>query len=295
MPAVDGVELVIHGEIAEAQALEILEEEKARFAARGKKLARVELTADGDEIIVRATELSPIRRVRRITGYLAPTDNWNAAKQAELRDRVVQANLTAVLGKNEVKSLGVKLRVNGLFYESVVDGPGIRDALFVQGCPRRCPGCHNPGSWDFGGGTEVDVAEVVAALPSSPLVYGVTFSGGEPFCQAEALLPIARHVKRLDLSLWIYTGYTWEELLAHPDPAVWGLLTLADVVVDGPFVRELADMNLAFRGSANQRLIDVPASLEKGEVVLWEPRREELPPPVKMEKDILFPRGGFSK
>lgn len=295
MPVIDGVELVVRGEIAEAQALEILEEEKVRFAARGKKLARVELTADGDEIIVRAMELSPIRRVRRITGYLAPTDSWNAAKQAELRDRATQANLAAALGRDGAEPLGVKLRVNGLFYESVVDGPGIRDALFVQGCPRRCSGCHNPGSWDFGGGTEVDVGEVIAALPSSPLVAGVTFSGGEPFCQPAALIPVARHVKRLGLSLWIYTGYTWEGLLAHPDPAVWGLLTLADVVVDGPFVRELADLALAFRGSANQRIIDVPASLEKGEVVLWEPRREELPPPVKMEKDILFPRGGFSK
>jgi len=276
MPVIDGVKLTVQGEIAENQIHDLLEEEKSRFAAKGKKLARVELEADGDEVIVRSFEASPIKRVRRITGYLAPTDNWNAAKQAELRDRVVQANLTAVLGKGGVEPLGVKLRVNGLSYESVVDGPGIRDTLFVQGCPRRCLGCHNPGSWDFSGGVEVDVAEAIAALPFSPLVYGVTFSGGEPFCQAEALLPIARHVKRLDLSLWVYTGYTWEELLDLLDPAVWELLTLADVVVDGPFVRELADLGLAFRGSANQRLIDVRASLEKGETVLWELRRAEI-------------------
>lgn len=271
------VELVVRGEIAEAQIREILEEEKARFAARGKKLARVELTADGDEIIVRATELSPIKRVRRITGYLAPTDSWNAAKQAELRDRATQADLAAALGRGGAEPLGAKLRVNGLFYESVVDGPGIRDVLFVQGCPRRCPGCHNPGSWDFGGGTEVDVAEVIAALPSSPLVAGVTFSGGEPFCQAAALVPVARHVKRRGLDLWVYTGYTWEELLALKEPGVWELLELADVVVDGPFVRELAELGLAFRGSANQRLVDARASLAAGKTVLWERSAGGLP------------------
>jgi anaerobic ribonucleoside-triphosphate reductase activating protein len=291
MPVKEEVELVVRGEIAEVQVREILEEEKARFAARGKKLARVELTADGEEVVIRATELSPIRRVRRITGYLAPTDNWNAAKQAELRDRVTQANLTAALGRGGAEPLGVRLRVNGLSYESVVDGPGIRDTLFVQGCPRRCPGCQNPGSWDFGGGTEVDVGEVIAALPSSPLAAGVTFSGGEPFCQAAALVPVARHVKQLGLNLWVYTGFTWEELLALEGPGVRKLLGLADVVVDGPFVRELADLGLAFRGSANQRLIDVQASLAAGEAVLWEPPRRELPPPV--EREALGKGGPF--
>ncbi|NHM28017.1 anaerobic ribonucleoside-triphosphate reductase activating protein [Desulfofundulus sp. TPOSR] len=165
-------------------------------------------------------------------------------------------------------------------YESVVDGPGLRDVVFVQGCPHRCPGCHNPDSWDFGGGTEVDVADVLVSLPSSPLITGVTFSGGEPFCQAAALAEVARHAKARGLNLWIYTGYTWEELLDHPDPAVLRLLALADVVVDGRFVQEEAYLDLPFRGSANQRLIDVRESLNTGNVVLWEPAvpAENIPP-----------------
>nr|WP_073166276.1 anaerobic ribonucleoside-triphosphate reductase activating protein [Desulfofundulus australicus] len=157
-----------------------------------------------------------------------------------------------------------------MVYESVVDGPGLRDVLFVQGCPHRCSGCQNPGSWDFGGGTEVDIANVLVSLPSSPLVSGITFSGGEPFCQAAALVEVAQHIKSLGLNLWIYTGYTWEELLAHPDPAVKRLLALTDVVVDGRFVQAEADLSLPFRGSRNQRPIDVRKSLGTGRVVLWE-------------------------
>lgn len=263
--------------VTKEEAKAVLEEEIARFKAAKKKLAKVEVEAEGDELVVKSYPASPIKRVRRITGYLAPTDSWNAAKQAELRDRATQADLAAALGRAGAEPLGVKLRVNGLFYESVVDGPGIRDVLFVQGCPRRCPGCHNPGSWDFGGGTEVDVAEVIAALPSSPLVAGVTFSGGEPFCQAAALVPVARHVKGRGLDLWVYTGYTWEELLALEEPGVRELLELADVVVDGPFLRERADLALAFRGSANQRLVDARASLAAGKTVLWERSAGGLP------------------
>lgn len=262
------MQIQVTGDIAQEQVDKIVAQEVESFRKQGKNVARITLTVDGDEIEVRTIEKSPIRRVRRITGYLAEVDNWNSAKKAELRDRVVHLNLSKSL--DAFKETGITLRVDGLYYESVVDGPGLRDVLFVQGCPHRCPGCHNPGSWDFSGGTEVDVAEVKAAIPSSPIIRGVTFSGGEPFCQAAPLVEIARHIKNLGLDLWVYTGYTWEELINNPNPEVRELLTLTDVVVDGRFVQAQADKSLPFRGSANQRIIDVQRTLKKGRVVLWE-------------------------
>ncbi|MGB9825960.1 MAG: anaerobic ribonucleoside-triphosphate reductase activating protein [Desulfofundulus sp.] len=265
---VDSVKVVYSPGVSEEEARTLALEEVTRFNQAGKRLAKVEIDVDGEDYVVKSWEVSPIRRVRRITGYLAPTDSWNSAKLAELRDRVVHHNLAALQGK-AVRETGVKLRLNGLVYESVVDGPGLRDVLFVQGCPHRCAGCQNPGSWDFDDGTLVDVADVLASLPSSRLVTGVTFSGGEPFCQAAALAEVARQVKSLGLDLWVYTGYTWEELLTHPDPAVKRLLALTDVVVDGRFVQGEADLSLPFRGSRNQRLVGVRESLRAGRVVLW--------------------------
>lgn len=276
------MQIVLNGNIEQELADRLVAEEKETFARQGKKIAKIVLTDCGDEIEVKTYEESPIRRIRRITGYLAETDRWNAPKLAELRDRVVHTNL-ASRGRLAVREAGVKLRLNGLVYESVVDGPGLRDVVFVQGCPHRCAGCQNPGSWDFEGSTEVDVADVLVSLPSSPLITGVTFSGGEPFCQATVLGEVARHIKSLGLNLWVYTGYTWEELLAHPDPAVLRLLVLTDVVVDGRFVQEEADLSLPFRGSRNQRFIDVRESLKAGKVILWEPAVPAAHiPPVKI-------------
>ncbi|MDQ0286822.1 anaerobic ribonucleoside-triphosphate reductase activating protein [Desulfofundulus luciae] len=276
---VDGVKVVYSPGVSEEEARTLVQEEIARFSQAGKRLSKVEIDIDGEDYVIKSWEVSPIRRIRRITGYLAETDSWNSAKLAELRDRVIHHNLAA-LGRLAARETGIKLRLNGLVYESVVDGPGLRDVLFVQGCPHRCAGCQNPGSWDFDGGTLVDVADVLASLPSSPLITGVTFSGGEPFCQASTLVEVARQVRSRGLDLWVYTGYTWEELLAHPDPAVKRLLVLADVVIDGRFVQAEADLSLPFRGSRNQRLIDVRKSFETGKVVLWEQKScaAEIPP-----------------
>jgi anaerobic ribonucleoside-triphosphate reductase activating protein len=262
------LQIIVNGNIEPKLVEQLVTEEKESFARQGKQIAKIIITDCGDEIEVRTYEKSPIRRVRRITGYLANTDNWGAAKLAELRDRVMHTNVNAMTGTAPVKT-GVTLQVNGLVYESVVDGPGLRDLIFVQGCPHRCPGCHNPGSWDFEGGTVVDIADVVASIPSSPLISGITISGGEPFCQAANLLEVAQYIKDRGLNLWVYTGYTWAELLTHPDPAVNQLLALTDVVVDGRFEQDKADLSLPFRGSANQRLIDVQASLQAGRVILW--------------------------
>ena len=159
------------------------------------------------------------------------------------------------------------IRLAGVVRESIVDGPGYRFTVFVQGCPHSCPGCHNPETHDFAGGTDTDPQKIIDAVGKNPLLDGVTFSGGEPLCQAEALLPVAQAVKQMGLTLMIYTGWTFEQLLEQNDPHVMALLQLADWLVDGPFVLAKRDLTLLFRGSQNQRVLDLPASLAKGEAV----------------------------
>lgn len=159
------------------------------------------------------------------------------------------------------------VRLAGVVRESIVDGPGFRFTVFVQGCPHGCPGCHNPETHDFSGGKDTDPQKIIDAIGKNPLLSGVTFSGGEPLCQAEALLPVAQAVKQMGLDLMIYTGWTFEQLLERNDPAVMALLREADWLVDGPFVLAKRDLTLLFRGSQNQRILDLPASLAKGEAV----------------------------
>jgi len=157
----------------------------------------------------------------------------------------------------------MKLRIAGLTKESVVDGPGIRFVVFVQGCPHHCLGCHNPETWDFAGGKELTV-ELFAQIKDTRLLQGVTFSGGEPFAQAAALACLGKKVKELGMDIVTYTGYTFEELLdmAEKDQGVRDLLEVSDLLVDGPYIAEERDLNLAFRGSRNQRILSVAASLK---------------------------------
>jgi anaerobic ribonucleoside-triphosphate reductase activating protein len=161
----------------------------------------------------------------------------------------------------------MKLRVAGRVADSIVDGPGLRYALFTQGCPRSCPGCHNPQTQPLEGGEETTVEAILAEIDADPLLDGVTFSGGEPFLQAAALAELAREIKKRNLNLAAYTGYLWEELTEANDPAWNALLAELDVVIDGPFVQALRSWTLKFAGSSNQRLIDVPRSLSEGRVV----------------------------
>ena len=163
------------------------------------------------------------------------------------------------------------LQVAGIVRESIVDGPGIRYAVFVQGCPHHCPGCHNPETHLFAGGSAMDIAGIFAQFQADPLLKGITLSGGEPFCQAEPLAELARLVHGTGKDVAVYTGYTFEELAASPDPAVAALLEETDLLIDGPFVEAQRDIDLLFRGSSNQRLIDAKASLAAGRAVLWEP------------------------
>lgn len=138
--------------------------------------------------------------------------------------------------------------------DSIVDGPGLRTTIFVQGCWRHCPGCHNPETWDFAGGFEEDTENIKKFLSSTKMQDGVTFSGGEPFMQAAALADVARHVKSMGLNLWAFSGFLLEELQAGT-PEQQELLRLVDVLVDGPFVLAQRNLDLRFKGSSNQRTL----------------------------------------
>lgn len=161
------------------------------------------------------------------------------------------------------------IRVCGIEPESIVDGPGFRFTLFVQGCPHHCPGCHNPESWDFNGGYDMTTEEVFAQIRSNPHLAGVTFSGGEPFEQVPALLELAKMCKAEGLSLMSYTGYTLEELKDRDDPETDELLSLLDILVDGRFILAERNLTLIYRGSENQKVIDMNKTREQGETVLY--------------------------
>lgn len=163
-----------------------------------------------------------------------------------------------------------RLRIAGTVNDSIVDGEGYRFTIFTQGCPHGCPGCHNPQTHDFAGGKEVDTAELLQRIGANPLLEGVTFSGGEPFCQAEPLAAMAEELHAKGLTVWCYTGFVYEQLVSSQESAVQRLLQQVDVLVDGPYVEAQRDLLLTFRGSRNQRIIDVPQSLAQGQVVLYQ-------------------------
>lgn len=169
------------------------------------------------------------------------------------------------------------LRLAGVVRESIVDGPGIRMTIFGQGCPHRCPGCHNPETHDPNGGYISHPENILKAMEQNPLLQGVTFSGGEPFFQAEAFAALGKEIKKRGLHLMTYSGYTFEQIMEgieEEKPGWKELLSVTDILVDGRFVLAERSLNLLFRGSKNQRLIDVQKSLEKGEAVLWNPEEE---------------------
>lgn len=161
------------------------------------------------------------------------------------------------------------IRVAGINPESVVDGPGFRFVIFAQGCPHHCQGCHNPDTWDPAGGEPVALAEVFKQICANPLLKGITLSGGEPFLQAFPLAKLARQVRDRGMDVITYTGFSWEQLISkmESDKVMGELLVASDFLVDGPFVEKLRDLTLPFRGSSNQRVIDVKASLAAGRPV----------------------------
>ena len=153
--------------------------------------------------------------------------------------------------------------------DTMVDGPGFRTSIYCAGCRHACPGCHNPQSWDFSGGHPMSTEQIMRIIEADPYA-NVTFSGGDPMYQPEGFTELARAIRqRTSKDIWCFTGFTFETLINNPRHRQ--LLELIDVLVDGPFIKSLRDESLLFRGSSNQRLIDVPASLKAGKVVLFKP------------------------
>lgn len=161
------------------------------------------------------------------------------------------------------------ISVLNIVHDTMVDGPGFRTAIYCAGCPNACPGCHNPQSWDIRHGNMMSTEELLSEIMADPFA-DVTFSGGDPMFQAAGFAELAAAIKtQTAKSIWCFTGYTYESLLAHPVQRT--LLKWVDVLVDGPFVQSLRDEELLFRGSCNQRLIDVQASLQTNRLVLYQP------------------------
>ena len=154
--------------------------------------------------------------------------------------------------------------------DSIVDGLGIRTVLWTQGCSHNCPGCHNPITHDFNGGDLVELDDVIYELECLSGQDGVTFSGGDPMFQAKQCSILAKKVHDLGMNVWAYTGFTFEELLQKGNKDILDFLSHIDVLIDGKFVPSKKSLECEFRGSTNQRLIDVPKSLEENEVVLFE-------------------------
>ena len=156
------------------------------------------------------------------------------------------------------------MRVLRIVEGTSVDGPGLRTSVYLAGCAHHCPGCHNPQSWDPAGGDDMSVDELmrVIAWNEAPL----TLSGGDPLAQPGQVLELVRRVKtELNINIWLYTGYTWEQIVA--DRRLADVVRWVDVVVEGPFILAQRDITLHFRGSSNQRIIDVPASLASSSAV----------------------------
>ncbi len=166
--------------------------------------------------------------------------------------------------------MACNLKISGIEPESIVDGRGFRFVVFTQGCPHGCPGCHNPQTHDFNAGKWVDIQDLYKEICDNPLLKGVTFSGGEPFCQPKPLIELAKLIHTQKLDLTIFTGYTYEQLLERHDPDVDALLGETDVLIDGRFLLEQKDLTLFFKGSRNQRTIDMNRTRQAGHLVLDE-------------------------
>lgn len=161
------------------------------------------------------------------------------------------------------------IRLSGIAYESLVNGPGMRRVFFAQGCRHNCKGCFNSDTHDFNGGEDRNMDELIESVLDNPILRGVTFSGGDPWEQADKFAYMAKRFKKNNLSVWSYTGYTFEYILEHKDERNgWNeLLNNIDVLVDGKFEEDKMVEGLKFRGSSNQRIIDIKETLKQGNVI----------------------------
>jgi len=162
------------------------------------------------------------------------------------------------------------MRLSGITQESLVDGPGLRYVIFTQGCLHQCPHCQNSETWDVNAGKEFSVKQVVRLIKRQKKTKrGVTFSGGEPFLQAAELAEVALAARQLGWDVVTYTGFTYEELVEGNGDGVKALLAASDILIDGRYDHKLRSTKLQFRGSSNQRMIDIAETQKNGRVVLW--------------------------
>jgi anaerobic ribonucleoside-triphosphate reductase activating protein len=163
------------------------------------------------------------------------------------------------------------MRLSGITPESFVDGPGLRCVIFTQGCHFQCLNCHNPETWDVSAGKEYSVKQIIRLIKKhTKKIRGITFSGGEPFLQAAGLAEIAAAVHGMELDVVTYTGYTYEQLIEEANADALALIYASDILIDGKYIHELRSPALRFKGSSNQRVIDVAKTKEKGQIVLWD-------------------------
>ncbi|MDO4481812.1 MAG: anaerobic ribonucleoside-triphosphate reductase activating protein [Bacillota bacterium] len=165
--------------------------------------------------------------------------------------------------------MSAELRISGIVRESIVDGPGMRFVVFCQGCPHRCEGCHNPQTHDFEGGNMCSTDRLLEEIRKDPILKGVTFSGGEPFCQPKEFCELADGILDMGMDIIVYSGYTFEELLklGEDNPYITELLKKCDILIDGRFELEKRSLALPFRGSTNQRIIDLKKSMLEGKAI----------------------------
>lgn len=177
-----------------------------------------------------------------------------------------------------------EIRIAGIVDDSIVDGPGLRYTIFFQGCSHHCKGCQNPQTWDFRGGKRIKIDTILKEIGDNPLISGVTLSGGDPFDSPEDALVLVTAIRNKfpNLDIWAYTGYKYKDLLEKKYGSFkesWQrkmLLEQIDILVDGRYIAARRDLSLQFRGSSNQRILDVKASLKAGRMVLWREEREEV-------------------
>lgn len=162
------------------------------------------------------------------------------------------------------------MKLAGIVYESIADGPGLRIVIFTQGCPHHCEGCHNKDTWDNEGGKEYhinDILWMIQSYPNRKFLRGITLSGGEPFLQARELIPLVSEIRHMGLDVIAYTGYKYDELI-NSDEDKQTLLKLVDYLVDGPYIKSERYIDGGYKGSANQRIIDVQWSLKENTIAI---------------------------
>lgn len=163
--------------------------------------------------------------------------------------------------------MNIKL-ASQILFDSIVDGPGLRAVVFFQGCSHNCPSCQNPQTHSFNGGFESDTNNIINKILSNSMQTGVTFSGGDPFFQYKGVTEIAKILKEQNINIWCYTGFKFEELIKKQEYK--NLLQYINVLVDGPYIESLKSYDLKFKGSSNQRIIDIQKSLKENKIILWE-------------------------